>query len=140
MHNNMTQFLTRGIPAALGGALGYLFGPWDAPIMVLLCVVCLDYITGVIGAAVRKCVDSGVGFKGLFKKVLIFVLVALAALVDKLAPATNGAVRTAVCMFYIANEGLSILENAGKLGLPLPGPLKRALQKLQADEGADKQP
>ena len=82
MNENMTSLLTGGIPAAIGAILGYLFGPWDAVIMVLLCVVSLDYITGVVSAAVRKCMDSSVGFAGLFKKVFIFVLVALAALLD----------------------------------------------------------
>ena len=67
MNENMTSLLTGGIPAAIGAILGYLFGPWDAVIMVLLCVVSLDYITGVIGAAVHKCMDSSVGFAGLFK-------------------------------------------------------------------------
>ena len=74
MNENMTSLLTGGIPAAIGAILGYLFGPWDAVIMVLLCVVSLDYITGVIGAAVHKCMDSSVGFAGLFKKVFIFCL------------------------------------------------------------------
>ncbi len=134
MQENLVYYLTRGIPAALAGALSYLFGPWDAPIAILLCVVCLDYITGVINAAIHKTVSSAVGFSGLLKKVLIFVLVALAALLDKLVPATNGAVRTAVCMFYIANEGLSILENAGSMGLPLPRALKSALEKLKKEE------
>ena len=137
MNENMTSLLTGGIPAAIGAILGYLFGPWDAVIMVLLCVVSLDYITGAIGAAVHKCMDSSVGFAGLFKKVFIFVLVALAALLDKLVPSTNGAVRTAVCMFYIANEGLSILENAGKIGLPIPEPLQNALQKLKSKEDSN---
>ena len=135
MNENVTSLLTSGIPAAIGAILGYLFGPWDAVIMVLL--VSLDYITGVVSAAVRKCMDSSVGFAGLFKKVFIFVLVALAALLDKLVPSTNGAVRTAVCMFYIANEGLSILENAGKIGLPIPEPLQNALQKLKSKEDSN---
>lgn len=131
------EIVTGGLLAAIGGALAYLFGPWDAPIIVLLCVVAMDYLTGVAYAAVSKELCSTVGFKGLVKKVFIFVLVALAAMLDKLAPATNGAVRSAVCMFYIANEGISILENAGRLGLPLPETLKNALAKLHAEEKAE---
>ncbi|MDR0840646.1 MAG: phage holin family protein [Christensenellaceae bacterium] len=134
MNQNMTMLLTKGIPAALGGLFAYLFGPWDASIMVLLCVVCLDYITGIIGAAVCKCLDSGVGFMGLLKKVFIFAMVALSALLDQLVPSTHGAIRAAVCMFYIANEGFSILENAGKIGLPLPAPLRSMLTKLQESD------
>ena len=115
----------------MSGVLSYIFGPWDAMIMVLIAVVALDYITGVAYAAVSKTLSSVIGFKGLLKKVFIFVLVALSTMLDKLVPATNGAVRSAVCMFYIANEGLSILENAGRIGLPMPEALKGALVKLK---------
>lgn len=102
MNNN----LITGVLAGVSGVLSYIFGPWDAMIMVLIAVVALDYITGVAYAAVSKTLSSVIGFKGLLKKVFIFVLVALSTMLDKLVPATNGAVRSAVCMFYIANEGL----------------------------------
>ncbi len=128
------DIITGGACAAAGGVLAYLFGPWDAPIMVLLGVVAMDYLTGVACAALAGELSSAVGFKGLLKKVFIFILLALASMVDKLAPATNGAVRSAVCMFYIANEGISILENAGRLGMPLPGALKKALSALQKQD------
>jgi len=134
--NNIS--FTGGVAAAIGAAAAYLFGPWDAMIMVLVAVVALDYISGVACAAINKELCSSTGFKGLIKKVFIFLLVALAAMLDKLVPATNGAVRSAVCMFYIANEGISILENAGRLGLPLPGALKGMLTKLKS-EGEEKQ-
>ena len=127
MNNN----LITGVLAGVSGVLSYIFGPWDAMIMVLIAVVALDYITGVAYAAVSKTLSSAIGFKGLLKKVFIFVLVALSTMLDKLVPATNGAVRSAVCMFYIANEGLSILENAGRIGLPMPEALKGALVKLK---------
>lgn len=117
MNNN----LITGVLAGVSGVLSYIFGPWDAMIMVLIAVVALDYITGVAYAAISKTLSSVIGFKGLLKKVFIFVLVALSTMLDKLVPATNGAVRSAVCMFYIANEGLSILENAGRIGLPHAG-------------------
>lgn len=126
---NISEWI-KTIAAAVGGALAWLFGAWDPLIMVLLAVMVLDYITGVADAAVAGTLSSAVGFKGLLKKIFILILVALAALLDRLVPATNGAVRSAVCMFYIANEGLSILENAGTLGLPLPEALRGALQKL----------
>ena len=126
--------ILKAIPAVIGGVAAYLWGPWDALIMVLIGVVVLDYLTGVINAVVHHKVCSAACFTGILKKVLIFVLVALAALVDKLVPATNDAVRAAVIIFYIANEGISILENAGEIGLPLPNVLKNALSKLKAQD------
>ena len=123
--------LWRATIALIGTAAAYLWGGWDAIIRALVVLACLDYITGVAYAAVSKTLSSVIGFKGLLKKVFIFVLVALSTMLDKLVPATNGAVRSAVCMFYIANEGLSILENAGRIGLPMPEALKGALVKLK---------
>ncbi len=120
--------------AALGGVAAYLWGPWDALIIALIGLVAIDYITGIVKAALLKQLDSAVGFRGLMKKVFIFALVALASIVDKIVPATNQAVRSAVILFYIVNEGLSILENAGELGLPLPGALKSALTRLSGSE------
>ncbi len=116
--------------AALGGAAAYLWGPWDAMILALVCVVCMDYCTGIIKAAAAKELDSAVGFRGLLKKVYIFALVALATVVDRMIPAANHAIRTAVIAFYAANEGISILENAGEIGLPMPEALRAALRKL----------
>lgn len=117
--------------AAAGGVIAYLWGPWDALIIALVACVVIDYITGIVKAAIAHKLDSAVGFKGLMKKVFIFALVALATVVDRVVPATNEAIRAAVIMFYIANEGLSILENAGELGLPLPNGLKKALNRMK---------
>ena len=144
MNNN----LITGVLAGVSGVLSYIFGPWDAMIMVLIAVVALDYITGVAYAAVSKTLSSVIGFKRLLKKVFIFVLVALSTMLDKLVPATNGAVRSAVCMFYIANEGLSILENCALMDVPVPKPLRDALEALknkgndagQSDDGGDENP
>lgn len=105
-------------------------GPWDTLIAVLLAFVALDYLMGVINAICKQTLSSAVGFKGLAKKVAIFVMVGLAALLDRVAP-MNGAIRAAVCLFYIANEGISILENAGAIGLPLPDKLKETLAQLK---------
>lgn len=124
--------------AAVCGALVYLFGPCDALIVALVAVVVLDYITGIMSAAFAHELSSAVGFRGLLKKVAIFALVALASLLDKLVPATNEAVRASVCMFYIANEGISILENVGKMGVPLPKVLKNMLAMLSAKEEGEK--
>lgn len=122
--------------AAIGGVLVWVWGPWDTLIAVLIAFIALDYLMGVFNAVVQKSLSSSVGFKGLAKKVAIFVMVGLAALLDRVAP-TNGAIRAAVCLFYIANEGISILENAGALGLPLPAKLKDMLVQLKDKSGVD---
>ena len=127
--NHMVDWLKVGA-AALGVAATYLLEPWDAMILALVCVVAIDYITGVIKALILKKLDSNVGFRGLLKKVFIFALVALATVIDRMIPAANQAIRAAVIAFYVANEGISILENAGEIGLPMPGALRTALKKL----------
>lgn len=125
--------------AGAGGIFAYLFGPWDALIIALVIFVVADYITGVAKAAMQGKLSSAVGFKGLMKKVMIFVLVMVGTVVDMAIPAANHAIRSAVIMFYIANEGLSILENAGELGLPLPKMLKSALEKMKDEKPEDAQ-
>ena len=117
--------------AAAGGIAAYLFGPWDALLVALLAAIVLDYLTGVAVAAVQRTLSSAVGWRGLLKKAVILLIVCLGTLLDRLLEDSNGAVRAAVCLFYITNEGLSVLENAGALGLPLPETLKRALARLQ---------
>jgi toxin secretion/phage lysis holin len=131
--DNMVDVL-RIAAAGIGGIATYIWGPWDALIIALVAMVIIDYITGVIKAAVQGKLSSAVGFRGLLKKVAIFLLVAVGVMVDRVIPATNEAVRSAVIFFYIANEGLSILENAGELGLPLPAALKKSLEKMK-DKG-----
>ena len=130
---SMVQLVFTGI----GGWLGYFLGGCDGLILALLLFVVADYITGIAKAAMQGKLSSAVGFKGLLKKVMIFVLVMVGTVVDKAIPAANHAIRSAVIMFYIANEGLSILENAGELGLPLPKLLKSALEKMK---DSDKKP
>lgn len=127
----------KGAIAALGGAAAYLWGPWDALINALIALVALDYVTGVICAAANKRLSSEIGFKGLIKKALIFALVAVAGVEDKVIPATNQAIRAAVILFYIANEAISILENAAELGLPVPEKLKAVLIKTKGEDKAE---
>lgn len=127
----------KGAIAALGGAAAYLWGPWDALINALIALVALDYVTGVICAAANKRLSSEIGFKGLIKKAVIFALVALAGVADKVIPATNQAIRAAVILFYIANEAISILENAAELGLPVPEKLKAVLIKTKGEDKAE---
>lgn len=134
MNNSFLSWL-KGVAAVLGGIAAYLWGPWDALIAVLVSCVVIDYITGVVKGAYKHELSSKVGFLGLLKKLFIFALVALATQIDKIVPSANGAIRAAVMMFYIANEGLSILENAGALGLPLPNALKKALAALKKQSG-----
>ncbi len=117
--------------AAVGAVAAYIWGPFDALIIALICVVVIDYITGVLNAALKHELSSGIGFKGLLKKIFIFALVAVAAIADRIVPAANKAIRAAVIMFYIANESISILENAAKLGLPLPVKLKGLLEGMK---------
>ncbi len=101
----------------------------------------VDYITGVMCAIADKKLSSEVGFKGICKKVLIFILVGIANILDVYVIGTGSILRTAVIFFYISNEGLSLLENAGHLGLPIPTKLKEVLEQLhdrsEKDEGGD---
>ena len=127
----------KNISAIIGGLAAYLWGAWDAFIQVLVAVVVIDYITGVAKAAIKKELDSAVGFIGLLKKIAIFLIVALAVLIDKAIPGINGAARSATIMFYIANEGISILENIGLMGVPLPAGLQKWLAKLKDDAEQD---
>ena len=124
------KLTVNGIAAVLGGVAAYLWGPWDAPIIALLVVVTLDYLTGVANAVMQRSLSSEIGFHGLLRKVMIFLLVGLASVLDGLISGTNGALRTAVCLFYVANEGLSILENAAAMGLPLPEAIRETLSQL----------
>ena len=138
--NEMENILNwiKGATAAIGGIAAYIWGGWDPLIIVLVAMVSIDYITGVINAGLQHGLSSQVGFKGLLKKIVIFMIVAVGTLIDRIIPATNAAVRTAVCMYYIANEGLSILENAAEMGLPLPSALKKVLGQIGAEEATTK--
>ena len=118
------------ILAAVGGWLGYFLGGCDGLVYALILFVAADYVTGVMCAAVDKRLSSEIGFKGICKKVLIFVLVGLANILDVQIIVTGSVLRTAVIFFYISNEGVSLLENAAHLGLPVPEKLKNILQQL----------
>jgi toxin secretion/phage lysis holin len=120
--------------AAIGGSLvTYLFGGWSALIKILVAFVVIDYVTGVLAAAYHGKLDSNIGLKGIAKKVFIFIIVACGHLVDS-AMGTQDLVRDAAIYFYIANELLSILENAGEIGLPVPDILKNAIERLKGKE------
>lgn len=127
----MVHNVAKTIFAALGAVAGYLWGPWDAFLELLLVFVTMDYITGFICAAMHRRLSSEVGFRGLARKVMIFVVIAIASLVERLIPGANSAVRSATCCFYIANEGLSILENMTEIGVPFPDFIKKMLIQLK---------
>lgn len=115
---------------AIGGWLGYFLGGWDGFLYALLAFVVIDYITGLMCAVLDKKLSSEVGFRGIFKKVLIFSLVAIGHIIDKNVIGDGSVIRTAVIFFYLSNEGISILENAVHVGLPVPQKLKDILEQL----------
>lgn len=114
----------------VGGWLGYFLGGCDGLLFALVLFVAMDYITGVMCAAADRKLSSEVGFKGICRKVLLFLLVGMANVLDVNVMGTGSVFRTAVIFFYLSNEGLSLLENAGHLGLPIPAKLKAVLEQL----------
>ena len=125
--------------AAVGGWLGYLLGGCDGLLYALIAFVAIDYITGVMCAISDKTLSSEVGFKGICRKVLIFLLVGIGHIVDAQVIGSGGVMRTAVIFFYLSNEGISLIENAAHLGLPVPDKLKAVLEQLhdRAEKGGD---
>lgn len=124
----------QSLTAALCAVCGFLWGKADGLLYALIAFMALDYITGVIVAIVKKALNSEVGFKGIAKKVLILVLVAVGHIIDVHVLGGGAVCRSAVIGFYLANEGISILENAGNLGLPLPKKLMAVLQQLKKED------
>ena len=116
--------------AGIGGWLGWFLGGCDGLLYALLAFVVIDYITGIMCAVVDKKLSSEVGFKGIFKKVLIFALVGIGHILDTRDIGSGSVMRTAVIFFYLSNEGVSLLENAAYLGLPIPQKLKSVLEQL----------
>ena len=116
--------------AGIGGWLGYFLGGCDGLLYALIAFVAVDYITGVMCAIVDHTLSSEVGFKGICRKVLIFLLVGIANILDVQVIGTGSVLRTAVVFFYISNEGISLIENAGHLGLPIPKKMKEVLEQL----------
>ena len=116
--------------AMIGGWLGYFLGGYDGLLYALIVFMVVDYITGVMCAIVDKKLSSAVGFKGICRKVLILMLVGIANLLDVQVIGTGSVLRTAVIFFYLSNEGVSLLENAAHLGLPIPEKLKAVLTQL----------
>ena len=123
---NTIQFIF----AAVGGWLGYFLGGFDGLLYALLVFIVLDYLTGVMCAVVDKKISSAVGFKGICRKVLILALVGVGHMLDTYVIGSGSILRTAITFFYLSNEGLSLIENAAYLGLPVPAKLKTILEQL----------
>jgi toxin secretion/phage lysis holin len=120
--------------AAIGGYIGWFLGGFDGLLYALVAFVVIDYITGIMAAILEKKLSSNIGFKGIFKKVLIFTFVGIGHIVDIYILQNGSAVRTAVIFFYLSNEGLSIIENATKIGLPVPEKLRAVFVELGKEE------
>ena len=132
MENILNYF--KIIIAALGTGITWLFGTWDTALIVLVCFMALDYLTGVLRAIVNKEVSSDTGLKGIARKTVILTVLIVAVLLDRLLNTGTWVFRTLICYFYIANEGISLLENCAGLGLPIPDKLKDALVQLKDGE------
>ena len=119
---------------AIGGWLGFFLGGLDGLLIALIIFMVLDYVTGIMCAVLDKTLSSRVGFRGIFKKALILIMVGIANIVDVHVVGTGSALRGAVICFYLSNEGLSLLENAAYIGLPVPEKLKEILSQLHRRE------
>ena len=129
--------MIQAVFTGLGGWIGYYLGGCDGLLYALIAFVIVDYLTGVMCAIADKKLSSNVGFKGICRKVLIFLLVGIANIIDVQVIGQVGILRTAVIFFYLSNEDVSLLENAGHLGLPIPEQLKTVLEQLHDRAGKD---
>ena len=120
--------------AAMGGSLGAVLGGFDGFLYALIVFVVVDYMTGVMVGILNKELSSQIGFRGIFKKVVIFSLVAVAHIIDTHVIQSGSVLRTTVIFFYLSNEGISILENAALIGLPIPKKMKDVLEQLKENE------
>lgn len=120
--------------AGLGTFLTWLFGAWDIALMVLVCFMVLDYLTGLIKAYLTKKLSSNVGLHGIARKSVILIVLIMSVMLDRILNSGTWVFRTLVCYFYIANEGLSILENCSVIGLPIPDKIQEALEQLKNKE------
>lgn len=120
--------------ASAGGYLGWFLGGFDGFMYALIAFVIIDYLTGVMLAIIKKKLSSEIGFKGIIKKILIFVMVGVANIIDENILKQGCAIRTSIIFFYLSNEGISIIENSANMGLPIPNKLKSILKQINIDE------
>ncbi len=118
---------------AVGGYVGYFLGGVDGFMYALILFVVIDYLTGFMVAVLDKKLSSEVGFRGIFKKVLIFIFVGIGNIIDVHLIGNGSAIRTAVIFFYVSNEGISIIENSAKIGLPIPQKLRDILEQINRE-------
>lgn len=129
-YNKIMKDIINTFISILGTTFVYIYGGLDVALQCLIIAIILDYLTGLIKSYINKSLSSSIGFKGILKKIGILILVALAVLVDRITGET-GSIRTLVIYYFVANEGLSIIENLGEAGLPIPSNLKNALDSLK---------
>jgi toxin secretion/phage lysis holin len=127
----------QAVLAAIGGAVGWFLGGFDGFMYALIGFVVTDYLTGVLYAILNKTLSSVVGVKGIAKKVLIFVMVGIGHIVDRLIIGDGNLFRSVVIFFYLSNEGISLLENVSRLGVPIPEKLREFLAQLHKKEKKD---
>ena len=127
----MKEYLC-SILAMVGYLFIYLLGGWDVSLQCLLLAIVIDYISGMIKAYRIRTLSSKIGFQGILKKVGMLLIVMLGVLVDRVTGNT-GAVRTLVIYYFVANEGLSVIENLGQAGVPIPDSIKKALKALKKE-------
>ncbi len=121
--------------SAIGGALGFFLGGWDGFLYALVIFVSADFLTGLMASAVEKKISSEVGYIGIIKKVFIFILVGIGSVIDKYIIGNGSILRNIIIFFYISEEGISIIENAGRAGLKIPQKLKDVLEQLKSKGG-----
>lgn len=123
--------------AVVGTGFTWFFGAWDIALLVLITFMVMDYITGVLRGYINKELSSDVGLRGIARKAVIFIVLIVAVMLDRLLNTGNWVFRTVACYFYIANEGISLLENCAALGLPIPEKVKDALAQLKEGNKKD---
>jgi toxin secretion/phage lysis holin len=133
--DNFIKFIVAGS----GSTVAYFFGGWTALLQILVVFIAIDYLTGLVAAGYDGKLSSKVGFRGIAKKIMILTMVAVAHAIDIVLGGDSHFIRDAVIFFYLANELLSIIENAGKTGVPIPNVLTKAVDVLNnKSKGADK--
>lgn len=132
--NNLNTFYNSLI-AAFGAIIGFLFGDMHGCLIALLCFITLDFITGVLTGVVEKNLSSEVAWKGIIRKIIELIIVIAAHMVDKYICGTGNVIMTAVCFLFISTEGISLLENAARLGVPIPKKLVETLSQLKVKVG-----
>lgn len=133
------QIIVDSIAGAVGAVLGFMYGEVTGLFWALIAFMALDYITGVVVAIIEKRLSSEVGFRGLAKKFLILVFVAVGHIADTYILGGTPAAMSAVMLFYMANEGISIIENAAALGLPVPKKLKDIMVQLKKESESEEE-